>query len=98
MFLNILFFSSFVNAEILKKIIIEGNDRISDKTIILFSSVKMNQNIDDNDLNKIIEDLYKTNYFKNIATSFSDNTLKITVEENPIIGEIIFEGVKAKKS
>ena len=57
----------------------------------------MNQNIDDQDLNKIIEDLYNTNYFKNISTSFTDNTLKITVEENPIIGEINFKGVKAKK-
>jgi len=96
-FFNILLFASIVNAEILKKIIIEGNDRISDETIILFSSVKINQNVDDKDLNKIIEELYKTNYFKNIATSFNDNTLKITVEENPIIGEINFEGVKAKK-
>ena len=32
-----------------------------------------------------------------ISRIISDNTLKITVEENPIIGEIIFEGVKAKK-
>tara|TARA_Y100000992_G_C21270571_1_gene496579 strand:- start:533 stop:2794 length:2262 start_codon:yes stop_codon:yes gene_type:complete len=96
-FFSILLFASIVNAEILKKIIIEGNDRISDETIILFSSVKINQNVDDKDLNKIIEELYKTNYFKNIATSFNDNTLKITVEENPIIGEINFEGVKAKK-
>ncbi len=96
-FCNFIFFSSFVNAEILKKIIVEGNDRISKETIILFSSVKMNQNIDDKDLNKIIEDLYDTNYFKNISTSFTDNTLKITVEENPIIGEIDFKGVKAKK-
>ena len=96
-FCNFLFFSGVVYAEILKKIIVEGNDRISKETIILFSSVKINQNIEDQDLNKIIEDLYNTNYFKNISTSFSDNILKIVVEENPIIGEINFNGVKAKK-
>ena len=54
----------------------------------------MNQNIDNQDLNKIIEELYNTNYFKNISTSFTDNTLKITVEENPIIGKLILKVLK----
>ncbi len=97
LFLNIFLFINFSSAEILKKIIVEGNDRISKQTIILFANVKENQIIDDKDLNIIIEKLYETNYFKNISTSFNDNILKIIVEENPIIGEINFEGIKANK-
>ena len=43
-FLCFLNFSSS-NAGILKKIIVNGNDRITDETIILFSNVSLNENL-----------------------------------------------------
>ncbi len=91
------FFLLIANAEIVKKIDVIGNDRISSKTIILFSNTKINEDIKDNDLNNIIKNLYETNYFKNVEVSLSNQVLSIIVEENSIIGNIEIKGVKAKR-
>ena len=84
-------------AQTITKVEVIGNDRISDDTIIMFSKIDKNKNIDVYDLNQIIKSLYDTNYFNNISVSKKDTTLIIKVEENPIIGQINFEGIKAKK-
>jgi len=93
-----LFFQSSAFSEIIKQIEIRGNERISDKTIIMFSEISTGEEITENDLNLIIKNLYKTNYFKNISTSIISEKLIINVEENPIIGTVEIKGVKAKKN
>ena len=55
------------NAEIINKIEISGNERITDETIVLFSGIKLNQDIDQSDLNNIIKKLYETSFFENIS-------------------------------
>ena len=72
-------------SNILNKIEIVGNDRISDDTIKLFISINKNDEINDVILNNIINDLYETNFFKNISVNFKDQILIVNVEENPII-------------
>ena len=49
------------------KIEVLGNDRISDETIKLFISVNINDDINDDKLNKILKDLYETNFFENVS-------------------------------
>ena len=44
-----------VNAETLKKIEIDGNKRISDESIIIFSDLKTNQEISKSDLDTAIK-------------------------------------------
>ncbi len=85
------------SAEVIKKIEILGNDRISNDTIQLFGKVSINDKIDSDDLNQILKRLYDTNYFKNVSVSLNDNLLLIKVIENPIIENINYEGVKANK-
>ncbi len=100
-FAIIIILSSSINnfsiAEIVKKIEINGNDRIPEETIIVFSSVKIGQDINPIDLNNTLKKLYETNYFKNVKVSLTENKLIIFVEENPIIGSINFKGIKAKR-
>ena len=96
----IFFFIIFINnsfAEIVKKIEIIGNDRISTDTIILFSDATLNKEMNNVELNNLTRKLYDTNYFENVKVSFTNGLLKIIVVENPIIGQISFEGIKAKK-
>ena len=62
-------------AEIVKKFEISGNQRISDETIIIFSEIKINEEIDKSKLNNIIKNLYKTNFFKNISLKFENQIL-----------------------
>ena len=53
-----------LSAEIIKKIKISGNERISDETVKVYGDVSINQNIDNLKINKIIKDLYSTNFFE----------------------------------
>lgn len=99
-YLTVVFFIIFISqshAEVVKKIEIIGNDRISNDTIILFSEVSINDEINDLDLNNLIKNLFDTNYFEDIKVSLDNGILKINVIESPIIGQIKFEGIKAKK-
>ncbi len=84
-------------SEIIKDIKVIGNDRISKETIAMFSSAKINDDVDTDNLNKFLKNLYNTNYFEDVSLSVKDNVLFIKVKENPIIQNILFEGIKAKK-
>ena len=90
-------FTLQVNAEILKKIEVSGNQRVSSETIKIFSEAKINNELDTNNLNQILKNIYSTNFFKNVSINFKDNILFIVVEENPIIQTVKFEGIKNKR-
>jgi outer membrane protein insertion porin family len=97
-FCLILFFlSSHAFSNTLTKVEIIGNDRISDETIKLFISVNINDEINDIKINKILKDLYQTNFFKNISVKFDNHILEINVEENPIIENIFYNGIKSDR-
>ena len=96
----IIFFNIALNcakSEVIKVINITGNDRISNETIKMFSSVNLNENLDVENINDILNSLYKTNFFEDISIDFKNNILTINVLENPIIENIIFEGIKADR-
>ena len=84
-------------SEIVKKIEVKGNERISSDTIIMFADVNINENIDDIKLNEIIKNLYDTNFFKNISAKINLNILQLDVVELPIIENVNIEGVKSSK-
>ena len=88
------FLVSLVRAETLQKFEISGNKRISDQTIIIFSEIKINEEITKSKLDKVIKKLYKTNFFRNINLSFENQTLFLKVEENPIIENLEISGIK----
>ena len=87
-------FSVSLEAKIVNNLIINGNDRISSKTIKVFSGFTQGNNIEQNDLNEIIKQLYDTNFFKEVSVEIKKENLIITVLENPIIQEVIIEGLK----
>ena len=94
----LIFFLIFnVNAEEIKKIEITGNNRVSDETILLFGDIAINKEYSDSDLNKIIQNLFKTEFFENIKLKVENNTLLINVSENPIIQNVKISGVKNKR-
>ena len=95
--LNFLIFSSFSFSEIIKKIEITGNNRISDETILMFSNVDTGQSVKNNKINEILKDLYNSNFFNNVSVKIEKNTLFINVDEAPLIKDIKITGVKAEK-
>ena len=89
--------SSTAISKTINKIEIIGNDRITDETIKLFISVSKDDEINDIKLNNVLNDLYETNFFKNITINFKEQILLITVEENPIIEDVNYNGIKSNK-
>ena len=96
-FVYLLFFSNILSAEIIKKIDISGNERISDETVKVYGEININQNVDNLKINEIIKNLYSTNFFEDIQISVSNSTLFIKLVEYPVINEIIIIGEKAEK-
>ena len=81
-------------AETIKNFEINGNKRISDESIIIFSDLKTDVKVSKSDLDEAIKNLYKTNFFSNISLSLEKQILKINVEENPIIDNFQITGIK----
>jgi outer membrane protein insertion porin family len=89
-------FSTYALSEIVNKINVVGNDRVSQETILMFSSIAINDDLDDRDLNNILKKLYETDFFENVSVKLKDNLLEISVVENPLIEEIKYNGIKSE--
>ncbi len=89
---------SVSKAEIYNEIKVEGNERLSVETVIMFSGLNLSDDLTINDLNSSIKKLYKTNYFKDIKISQENKILKIIIIENPIIQSIKINGIKNKNT
>ena len=99
-FVFILFFLAFNNksyTEMVKKVEIKGNERISLETIVIFGDIAIDKDYESSDINLLIKKLYETTFFSNISVELENNKLTIIVEENPIVNSIVFKGEKADK-
>ena len=99
--LIILYFILFnVNSysEIVNKVEVKGNNRISSETIMVFGDISIGKNYQGSDVNLLIKKLYESNFFSNISVELKNNKLTIVVEENPLIDSIILDGEKAAKN
>jgi len=94
--LTLIFVSNSLS-EIVTSFKIQGNVRVSDSTIINFSDVKKNTNLDASDFNKVLKNLYSTNFFEDVSLNLENGILSINVKEYPIVQSIIFNGIKAEK-
>ena len=95
--ISLLLFFTQIHGEIVKKIEVQGNQRIPDDTIRMFSTVSINDDLSKERLNTVLKKIYETNFFKDVSVSFNKNILTIKVVENPIIENISYEGIKANK-
>ncbi len=85
-----------VKAEVVEKIVIEGNKRISDETIKIYGEVEINKNFSESDLNKVLSNLNSTNFFENIEINLNNKILRIKVEEYPFVNQLIILGEPKK--
>ncbi|MDA7697605.1 outer membrane protein assembly factor BamA [Candidatus Pelagibacter sp.] len=101
-FIQLILFSFFLTfssySKNYEKIIVNGNERISNETILLFSEIQYNKTLDENSINEILKKLYKSGFFKDVTVKIENNILTIEVLENPIIQTVFIEGIKRKKT
>ena len=90
--------TSFAKAEILKQIEINGNKRVSDETIKVYGEINsLGSDVTKSDINKILKNLYNTEFFENVSLELKNNKLIISLKEYPVINQLIFTGVKSSK-
>ena len=95
-FLSLFFSLKSYSSETVQKILINGNDRISNESIKMFSEINVNSKINNNIINEITKNLYETNYFNNVIVEYENNILRIFVIENPLIQNIYYNGIDSK--
>ena len=101
-FVHFIIFSIFLSfssySKNYNKIIINGNERISNETILVFSEISEDKSLDENSINDILKKLYKSGFFKDVSVKIQNNNLTIIVLENPIIQTVFINGIKRKKT
>lgn len=91
----ILFFfllSAISQAEI-KKVNITGNKKVSNNTIENLVDKKKDK-IDSIYINNLTKLIYETDFFSDVKIDFNQDTLTITVVENPIVNFFYINGIK----
>ena len=68
-----LFLTLSVFSKNYEKIIINGNDRISDETIMVFSEITNDRILNENLINDILKKLYKSGFFKDVAVKIDED-------------------------
>ena len=84
-----------LSAEIVQKVEVKGNNRISDETIKVYGEITLGKNYSSIEINEILKNLYSTNFFEDIKVSLSNGTLDITVKEYAVINSIVLRGEKS---
>ena len=92
-FVLFLFFSS-LKAEVIKEVVIQGNKRVSDETIKVYGEIEINKDFSENEINKVLNNLYSTNFFENIEINVNNNILNIKLKEYPVINQLVIIGEK----
>jgi len=94
LFLLMLFFTNAMAATafVVKKIDIEGLQRISRETVDTYLPIKVGERLTPSENASIIRSLYNTGFFDNISLSRDGDTLIVHVVERPTIGQIKITG------
>ena len=76
-FFSIVLLLTFLNnnsySEVVKKIEVLGNERISNETIVVFGDITIGKNYEISDVNSLIKKLYDTTFFSDISVEIKNN-------------------------
>ena len=82
-------------SEIINDIDVNGNQRISDETLLVLGDIELGTDYNADDLNNIIKRLYDSEFFQDISVNLNNNILTVTLIENPIIEDIQISGIRS---
>jgi outer membrane protein insertion porin family len=77
---------------VVRDIVIEGNARIEPETILAYLPIQAGDTVDSQQIDLAIKTLFKTDLFSNVTIDLQGDKLVVTVVENPIINQVVFEG------
>ena len=98
LFIIFFFITSSSESDNFNNVLIKGNKRISNQTILLFSEIPKEKNLNSDEVNLILKNLFQTNFFKDVFVKIENNNLIIDVTEYPVIQTVFIDGVKKTKT
>ena len=90
--LNLFVTTAWADSFVVKKITVEGLQRISPSTVYSYLPIKSGKKLNSENTDEIINSLYKTGFFDHISLERQGNTLIIRVVERPTIGRLKISG------
>ncbi|MBK1992212.1 outer membrane protein assembly factor BamA [Campylobacter sp. 2018MI35] len=91
--IGICVFCTFSNAIVIKEVKFSGLYHLSNETALSISGLKVGNTLKEEDINQAILNLYKQNYFNNIAVEEKNGIIDIILTEKPTIAKITITGV-----
>ena len=79
-------------AGVIREIVVEGLQRIEPGTVRTYLLVREGDPFDAARIDRSLKSLFATGLFSDVAMARENNTLVVTVAENPIINRVAFEG------
>lgn len=84
--------SSVVMAAPVKKIVVVGNKRVEEETVISYLQIVQGGNYDSYKVDESLKSLFATGLFSDVNITQSGGVVTVRVVENPIINKVAFEG------
>jgi outer membrane protein insertion porin family len=97
LFVILFFITTNAKSEVIKDIVIDGNKRVGDETIKVYGGIQINQDYSEDDINKILKNLYSTDFFEDVELSLKKNVLTINLKEFPVINQLVFIGEDSRR-
>src|SRR5262245_45973698 len=90
-------FASATHAQTVGRIIVEGNQRIEPETVLSYMQIGPGDPFDSEKIDESLKTLFQTGLFSDVRIFRRGNNLVVTVEENPMINRVNFEGNREVK-
>ncbi len=84
-------------SQLIQDVIVEGNQRIEGETVRSYMQVEPGSPFEASRLDRALKTLYGTGLFADVTLRRQGNSLIVTVVENPVINQLVFEGNKLLK-
>ncbi|WP_062202490.1 outer membrane protein assembly factor BamA [Aureimonas sp. AU12] len=83
---------SEAGAAVLNRVEVRGNQRVDAETVRNLIQFRSGQNYSDADVDTAVTRLFATGLFSDVRATQSGGALVVNVEENQIVGEVVFQG------
>jgi len=85
-------FATVAQAQTVARVIVEGNQRIETESVLSYMQIGVGDAFDSEKIDESLKALFQTGLFSDVRIFRRGNNLVVTVEENPMINRVNFEG------
>ncbi len=90
--LGVLASAGVANAAVISKIDVRGAERSGADSVRSNITIAPGKNFSNSDIDESVKRLYATGYFSNVSMRVSGSTLVVTVNENQLVNQVVFNG------